>query len=75
MQRTRKFSPVGSGQAAEVCPACEALADRDAQIVDELQSALVALTAVEGIDDDKVRLARGAAAVKAAMRLMHVRKW
>lgn len=74
MQRTRKFSPAVSGQAAEVCPVCEAVAERDTRIVDELQSALVALTAVDGIDNDKVRLARGAAAVRAAMRLMHVKQ-
>ena len=71
----RKAQPVG-------CPTCEATAIRDEALLDALQTAMVALTAVDGINDPVLRLARARQSVAEAQRLirkamnaMQVRSW
>jgi hypothetical protein len=67
---------------ATCCPDCNATAIRDEKLLDTLQTAMVALTAVDGINDPVLRVARAKSAVIEAQRLirkaldvMQVRQW
>ena len=60
---------------ADGCPVCDETARRDEQVIDALQTAMVALTAVDGYDSWELRSARTRAALLVAMRLMQVVKW
>jgi len=64
------------------CPVCNATAIRDEQLLDALQTAMVALTMVDGINDPVLRLARARQSVveaqrliRKAMGLMQIRRW
>ena len=78
-------TPSSNRQPVDVtgsCPLCNATAIRDEQLLDVLQTAMVALTAVDGINDPVLRVARAKQSVTEAQRLirkalnmMQVRQW
>lgn len=57
------------------CTTCDEVARRDEKLIDALQDAMVALTAVDGIDDWRIRSARAKASILEAMRLMQAKGW
>lgn len=57
------------------CPVCDHIARRDEKLIDALQTAMVALTAVDGYDRWEIRSARTRAALLVAMRLLQVKRW
>lgn len=57
------------------CPVCDETARRDEKLIDALQTAMFALTAVDGFDDWRIRSARAKASILEAMRMMQAKKW
>lgn len=57
------------------CMLCASTARRDEKLLDELQAAMVALVAVDGYDDWRVRSLRVQKSIRQAMQLMQVRTW
>lgn len=57
------------------CTTCDEVARRDEKLIDMLQTAMVALTAVDGFDDWRFRSARVKASLLEALRLMQTRTW
>jgi len=72
--QTVKNKPDANAQPVD-CPVCDETARRDEQLIDALQSAMFALTAVDGFDDWRIRSARAKASILEAMRMMQVKKW
>jgi len=69
---TVKVQPVAETAS---CATCDEVALRDEKLIDMLQTAMVALTAVDGFDDWRIRSARAKASLLEAMRLMQTRTW
>lgn len=57
------------------CPVCNATAARDEKLLDELQTAMLALTGVDGYDSWQLRSMRAKASLLEALRLLQAKKW
>jgi len=57
------------------CHECDEKAIRDEKLTDLLQTALIALTAVDGYDDWRIRSVRFKAALREALLLMQTKRW
>lgn len=57
------------------CPRCQETAIRDEALLDLLQTAMIALTAVDGYDDWRIRSVRFKAALREALLLMQTKRW
>ena len=73
MNQRRNSVPVAD--APHSCPACSATTERDEKLLDELQTAMLALTGVDGYDSWQLRSVRAKASILEALRLLQVRTW